>query len=242
MRGRNETTLPVRRQVVWRRLCLAAAFGGLLGVLGWPGRVSAAAPGDDLRHFVVLLGAPASGKTTHGDHLSLKYGVPLVRAAEVLERAIKVASFSRPARGGRQPRRALFRLKQGKLVDDETLNGLITDHISQEYWRDGFIIDGYPNSVAQAGFLRDYLQDHGIDGLTVIYLDIPDEVALARMRERSRVDDKRGFGKERLRQFQSNISPLLEFYRGTQLLTVDTTKEESVVCQEIVEFINARQR
>ena len=217
----------------------------MFGLLGVQSSLQAAPPGQTTGPFIVLLGAPASGKTTHGDYLGKKYNVPVVHAAEVLEKAIQRASSyaGSPARKqaslrrAQKARRALARLRDGQLADDETLNSFIASRISQDDCRNGFVIDGYPNSDEQADFLDSFLQDRNISALAVVYLDIPDEVALARMQKRGRVDDRKGFGKERLLQFRSNISAVLEFYDGAHLFTVDTTKEASAVDSEIVAFL-----
>ena len=224
---------------------IVAGSIAVLGLLGYLSGVQAASQSEDAGPYVVLLGAPGSGKTTHGDALGEKYDVPVLHAAELLEKEIRRAlNYSgSPARKGAATRRAqraqrtLDQLEDGELVDDETLNAFIASRISQPDCQNGFVIDGYPNSVAQADFLDLYLQDRGIDSLAVVYLDISDEVARARMQQRARTDDRQGFGEERLQQFRSNIEPILEFYDGEQLLRVDTTKEISAVDSEIVDFL-----
>jgi adenylate kinase len=198
--------------------------------------------------FVVLLGAPASGKTTQGNSLGKKYNVPVVHATDVLEKAIRRASSYAGPPNRRQgslvraqkARKALDRLRKGELVDDESLNGFVASRISQDDCRNGFVIDGFPNTVDQAVFLDEYLEEQGISNLRVVYLDIPDDVSLARMQRRGRTDDVRGFGKERLAQFRSNVASVLEFYKGAQFLSVDGTKEVAAVTSEIVAFLEKR--
>lgn len=198
--------------------------------------------------FLVLLGAPAAGKTTQGDNLGVRYNVPVVHATDVLEKAIERAShYAGPPyrkeasmRRAQKARSALDRLEDGELVDDESLNGFVATRISQADCRNGFVIDGFPNTVEQAAFLDEYLQENGINNLRVVYLDVPDEVSLVRMQRRGRTDDRGGFGEERLAQFRSNIASVLEFYEGSHFLTVDGTKEVSTVASEIVAFLDKR--
>ena len=90
---------------------------------------------------------------------------------------------------------ALERLEAGELVSDETFNAIVASRILQENSRNGFVLDGYPGSVAQAEFLDTLLDTVEFEPLTVIYLDIPDEVALERMKNRSRDDDKQAYAR-----------------------------------------------
>lgn len=195
-----------------------------------------------------MLGAPASGKTTQGNYLGKKYGVPVVHATDVLEKAIRrAATYAGPPnrkqgslQRAEKARKALKLLQAGELVDDESLNGFIASRVSQDDCRNGFVIDGFPNTVDQAVFLDEYLAEHAVENLRVVYLDIPDDVSLARMQRRARTDDLRGFGKERLAQFRSNIKSVLEFYEGSQFLRVDGTKEIEAVSGEIAAFLDKR--
>ena len=244
----NRKGILFRLAVSRRRVWLVAGSIGLSLLLGVPGSLRAAPQGQTPGPFIVLLGAPAAGKTLHGTSLGQKYNIPVVHATEILEREIRRASASvrNPSAKGIATRRAqrarsaLVRLRNGGLADDEIMNGFIASRLSQDDCRNGFIIDGFPNSAEQADFLDSFLQSRNISDLAVIYLDIPDEVSLARMQQRGRVDDTRGFGEERLRQFRSSISALLEFYDDAELLTVSTLQDALQVHNEIVEFLETR--
>lgn len=234
---KNETVREISRRVALRN----GAALVILAALGLPGAMNAQAGKGP---YVVLLGAPGAGKSTHAAYISKQYGVPVVDAAGVLEDAIEDASkyTSSPQKNAaveriQKARRALASLRQGELVNDENLNGMVASRISQADARDGFVIDGYPNTSEQAVFLDSYLSGQKNDKLVVIYLDIPDEVALARMRERARTDDVQGFGKERLDQFRTTIGEVLSFYEGGKLLKVDTTAPQADVQKEIDAFI-----
>lgn len=232
----------------WSRFFHGAAAVALFLLVASSGVSQSAPPTDNKGPFVVLLGAPASGKTTQGNYLGKKYGVPVVHATDVLEKAIRRATtYAGPPKRkqgslqrAEKARKALNLLQAGELVDDESLHGFIANRVSQDDCRNGFVIDGFPNTVDQAVFLDEFLEERGIDGLRVVYLDIPDEVSFARMQRRARTDDLRGFGKERLAQFRSNIKTVLEFYEGSQFVKVDGTKEVPAVSSEIVAFLDKR--
>ena len=100
----------------------------------------------------------------------------------------------------------------------------------------GFVIVAYPNTAEQAVFLDGYSESHNIDNLIVIFLDIPDDIALLRMRERGRAEYRQGFGQARLDLFRTEIAEVLAFYEGS-VLTVDATKPQPEVDAAIDAFI-----
>jgi len=126
---------------------------------------------------VVLLGPPGSGKGTHGKGLSAELGVPLISTGDILRQAI--------AEGTRLGMAAQEDVKSGRLVADETVLGLIETRIALPDAAKGFILDGFPRTVAQADGLALLLQrgsrravDH------VVNLVAPVEVVVARLRDR----------------------------------------------------------
>jgi adenylate kinase len=101
----------------------------------------------------------------------------------------------------------------------------------------GFILDGYPMTVAQAEFLDSLLELRDMSPLTVIYLNLPDDVSVQRMKERGRKDDKKNIGKERLRIFNSMIGPLVEYYGTDVVNEIDATQSESEVAIELASVL-----
>lgn len=237
----------IRPTNVWGRAMVA-----LLGIISLPGNANASEQGvvesvpGGARPFVILIGAPGAGKSSNGISISKQFGIPVVNMGDVVAKEVERASTRSVAgsRGGSARARsraqrstkmknALERLKAGELVSDETFNAIVASRILQENSRNGFVLDGYPGSVAQAEFLDTLLDTVEFEPLTVIYLDIPDEVALERMQDRNRDDDKQGFGEERLRQFRANIAPILDYYKDEGLFTVDGTKPLYEVTREV---------
>jgi adenylate kinase len=220
-----------------RSLCALVGSLTFAIALGVPGGAAAADDGP----FIVLIGAPGSGKTTQGTYLSERHGVPLISMTDVLEEKIRKASRPTGSRARRQAynsraenaRRALDRLEDGEMITDTSLDALAAARLSGDDAKNGFILDGYPGSAASASFLDAFTDGRGIETLHVIYLDVSDEVAISRMKERGRADDRRGFGEERLRQFRTNIDEVLEFYEGEHLHTIDASKSLSAIRSEL---------
>jgi adenylate kinase len=126
---------------------------------------------------VVLLGPPGSGKGTHGKGLSAELGVPLISTGDILRQAI--------AEGTRLGLAAQADVKAGRLVADETVLGLIETRLGLPDAKEGFLLDGFPRTVAQADGLGTLLQSgtcHNLDH--VVNLVVPVEVVVNRLRER----------------------------------------------------------
>jgi adenylate kinase len=126
---------------------------------------------------VVLLGPPGSGKGTHGKGLSAELRVPLIATGDILRQAI--------AEGTRLGMAAQADVKSGRLVADETVLGLIETRLGLPDAANGFILDGFPRTVAQADGLALQLQtgtqrplDH------VVNLVVSADVVVNRLRER----------------------------------------------------------
>jgi adenylate kinase len=162
---------------------------------------------------------------------------------EEVEKATKKGrkgAGSRHQRGAASSRRyqnsreALDKLKAGELVSDDSLNAIVASEVLSSDASQGFILDGYPMSVAQAEFLDAIMDARGISPFTVIYLNIPDEESLKRMSERDRSDYKRGFGEERLRGFREAIVPIIDYYGEGVVHEIDGTRSEEQITAEIL--------
>lgn len=105
---------------------------------------------------IILLGPPGSGKGTQGLKLAKELNVPEISTGDILRRAIRNESSL--------GRKAKQFVTEGKLVPDEIMMGLIDERISEQDCNRGFILDGFPRTIAQAEGLELVL---GKKGLTV---------------------------------------------------------------------------
>ena len=216
------------------------------------GLVSEAPAEEGTGPYLVLIGAPKAGKTSSGKYISKNYGVPTIDVLKVMQDEIANASEAKSPPGSKKPgsrrsnawnernksmKAALKKLENGELVADDVLNASVLSRLLQEDCKNGFVLDGYPGSVEQAAYLDGLLATLGVDSLKVIVLDIPDEVALERMAERGRADDKGGFAEPRLTLYRSGIGPILEFYQGDNLYIVDANKDRPEVQAEIDDIL-----
>ena len=123
---------------------------------------------------VVLLGPPGSGKGTHGKRLGEALGVPVISTGDILREAI--------AQQTRLGQAAQADVKAGRLVADETVLGLIETRLQLTDAKNGFILDGFPRTVAQADGLKRILGGAAIDH--VVNLEVPNETLVERLTNR----------------------------------------------------------
>jgi len=177
---------------------------------------------------IVLLGAPGSGKGTQGPALARRLGVPYISSGDLLR-----------ARAAADPdlRRGLATvLDRGDLVEDHVVVTVVRDALTAAGADGGYVLDGFPRTVAQAQALDEFAPP-----VAAVYLDVPDTVArrrLARRRLAGRADDAVDTVDHRLRSFHREIGPLLDLYRRRGiLLSVDADQPPDAVTAAIVDAL-----
>lgn len=122
---------------------------------------------------VVLLGLPGAGKGTQAERLARALGVPHVASGDLFRE-----HMDRETELGRQARAYVER---GDLVPDEVTIGMVAERLSRADCADGFVLDGFPRTVAQAEALRRVLDRIGGVLHIVPLVRVSEEVALARL-------------------------------------------------------------
>jgi adenylate kinase len=122
---------------------------------------------------IVLLGAPGSGKGTQAQRLIESHGVPQISTGDLLRAAV--------AAGTELGRHAKAIMDAGKLVDDATMLGIIRERLGQPDARRGFILDGFPRTIAQADGLHALLADLGQPLDAVVLMNVDPEQLFRRL-------------------------------------------------------------
>src|SRR4051794_1599490 len=180
---------------------------------------------------LILLGAPGAGKGTQGVRLADHYGVPHVASGDILREhvaqetplGLQVASF----------------VAAGELVPDDLVLAVVGRAVVEAMETGGYLLDGFPRTVAQAERAFEAATRGNMAADRVLFLDVPDDVAIERLVERSstsgRVDDASAdVIRHRLEVFHEQTVPLLDFYRDAdRLLTIDAGQAPDTVFDEI---------
>ena len=165
---------------------------------------------------LVLLGAPGSGKGTQAARLTAHLQVPHVSTGDLLRAEV--------AAGSKLGLEAKGVMARGELVSDAILLGMLEDRFSRPDTAGGFILDGYPRNLAQADALDALLQRIGQPMDFAVQLEVPQELLVERIAGRAkaegRADDNPESVRTRLRVYDSQTAPVIEFYRQHGQLTV----------------------
>ncbi len=161
---------------------------------------------------VVLLGPPGAGKGTQAQKLSEKLGIPQISTGDLFR-----ANISNGTPLGLEAKRYL---DAGDLVPSELTNKLVEDRIEQHDAADGFILDGYPRSVAQAQALDDMLTNHSTKLDAVLEFAVSEDELFTRLKARGRADDTEDVIRNRMQVYRDETEPLLEYYSHNNLQSV----------------------
>jgi len=121
---------------------------------------------------IVLFGSPGSGKGTQAAKLKQALGVPHISTGDMLRDRIKS--------GAETTTTVVANMKSGALVADDVVNAIVAERLSEPDAAKGFILDGYPRTLEQAGKLADWLKQREI-GELVIHLAVDYNVIIARL-------------------------------------------------------------
>jgi adenylate kinase len=126
--------------------------------------------------ILLLFGPPGCGKGTQASFLVDRLRIPSISTGEMFRAEIKAET---PL-----GKRASAILAQGGLVGDPIVNAMVANRIEQDDCRAGFLLDGYPRTVAQAKFFAMLLEKRGLPQPTVIHIDVPSSDLVARLTAR----------------------------------------------------------
>ncbi len=184
---------------------------------------------------LIMLGPPGAGKGTQADRFARARGIPKISTGDMLREAVKT--------GTEVGLRAKAIMDRGELVSDEVIIDIVRERLDKDDARAGFILDGFPRTVAQAQAL-DRLMD-GRDPLIVVDITVEDGELVRRLgarriceacganaegtlgaagsetercgrcggRLKQRADDSEAVVRERLRVYHRDTEPVVDYYR-----------------------------
>ncbi|NLL55819.1 MAG: adenylate kinase [Clostridiales bacterium] len=202
---------------------------------------------------IILLGAPGAGKGSQATKIAKEYGIPHISTGDALRANI--------ANGTQLGKKAQSYIEKGQLVPDELVVGIVADRIKQDDCKKGFLLDGFPRTIAQAEALAsltdiDYVLNLVVDFETVktriggrrmcacgesyhISTYSSDVCAKCNGKLYQRADDNEATIASRLEVYKNQTAPLVEFYQKLgKLIDVDGNKSISELFEDIKVILN----
>lgn len=169
---------------------------------------------------LILLGPPGAGKGTQAQALIAAYDIPQLSTGDILRSAIAAKTPM-----GLEAKAIMDR---GDLVSDVIVNGIVSERLDAPDAQKGFVLDGFPRTIAQAEALGVMLEEKGAALDCVIEIKADEDELVRRIVNRAResggarADDNEDVVRNRLRVYREQTAPLVDFYREHGLLkTVD---------------------
>lgn len=184
---------------------------------------------------LLIMGLPGAGKGTQAQVVAERFGIPHISTGDIFRANL--------AQGTPLGQLAQSFMDKGEYVPDEVTNDMVRDRLTQPDTQSGFLLDGYPRTVAQVEALDSMLGGHDFDRVLVLEADLEEVVQrlLRRAVEQGRADDTEDVIRRRLEVFQEQTAPLIDVYSSRGLVThVDGVGSVEDVTQRITSALNAQ--
>ncbi|ASV74009.1 Adenylate kinase [Thermogutta terrifontis] len=159
---------------------------------------------------IVFIGPPGAGKGTQAQKIVERYMIAHLSTGDML----------RAARDAKTPLglKADEFMSRGELVPDDIIIDLIRERLQSPDCRRGYLLDGFPRTIAQAEALDAMLASQNTPLDVVLELQVPEDELFRRLAGRGRADDKPEVIRQRLVAYRTQTEPLLDYYRRKNLL------------------------
>lgn len=178
---------------------------------------------------LLLLGPPGAGKGTQAVRIADHLGVPHIATGDMLRASV--------ASGTDVGRKAQAIMERGELVPDEVVIAVAEERLAHDDARKGFILDGFPRTTAQAVALDALLERMGTRLERCVAMVVDEGELVTRLLRRAEIegrsDDNEQTIRTRMRVYQEQTAPLVEYYQGRGLL-------EEVVATGGIDEVTAR--
>lgn len=159
---------------------------------------------------IIFIGPPGAGKGTQSERMIAAYGMAHLSTGDML----RAARDAKTEVG----KKAEQYMSAGQLVPDGIIVDIVRERLQQPDCRKGFLLDGFPRTIAQAEALDAMLACEKLPLDVVLELRVPEEELFTRLAGRGRADDKPEVIRQRLVAYRQQTEPLLAYYGKQKLL------------------------
>jgi adenylate kinase len=180
---------------------------------------------------LILMGPPGAGKGTQAKIISNHYGIPAISTGDIFR-----ANVAGKTELGVEAQRYM---DAGEYVPDEVTNAMVRDRLAEDDAQDGFLLDGYPRTLAQVEELDGMLEERGgsLDAAVALTADLEELVTrlMQRAKVEGRSDDTEEVVRRRQEIYEEQTAPLIAVYRDRGMLVdVDGMGEIDQVTERIL--------
>ena len=183
---------------------------------------------------LILMGPPGAGKGTQAKYVAARFGIPAISTGDIFR-----ANVSRGTPLGVEAKKYM---DAGEYVPDEVTNRMVRNRIDEPDAEPGFLLDGYPRTLAQVEELDGMIGHtwHKLDAVVVLTVDEEEVVQrlLRRAQVEGRADDTEEVVRHRQEVYRSATRPLLDYYQDI-LVTVDAVGEISEITERALKALRA---
>ena len=167
---------------------------------------------------IILFGAPGAGKGTQANFLINEFDLIQISTGDMLREAVKLQTEL-----GKKVENIMA---NGDLVPDEIIFSLISNRLNDKVVKNGFIFDGFPRNLKQAEKLEQIMNQRNISLDFVFHIDVDEDILASRIENRAkqekitRKDDTSAVLIERLKVYNRETKPVLDYYSKKNVLNV----------------------
>ncbi len=185
---------------------------------------------------LILMGAPGAGKGTQAKVIASSFGIPAISTGDIFR-----ANVSQGTPLGVEAKRYM---DAGEYVPDEVTNQMVRNRIAEPDAEPGFLLDGYPRTLAQVEELDGMIKNtgHVLDAVVVLEVDAEELIQrlLARAEVEGRADDTEDVVRRRQEVYAEQTEPLIDVYRDHGILVeVDGMGEVDEVTARVLEALGS---